>query len=617
MSGSLEFKCTAFNQVEEDNVDLEEDGGKQFRRCVDIGLTVQIYGKTQDGRTCVVFATGYRPHFYVKVADYWTNSVRTGFVAMISSQMGSYYEDSIVSSCLVRHKCLYGFNAGSKGKFIKMVFANERAFKKASRLWYKDGMLTKLKYKDYATELYEAKLPPMIKMMHDLKIRPSGWISIKKSNLSPSGERTTCQVSVRTNWKNIVPLLKEDAVPYKTMSYDIEASSSHGDFPVAIKTYRKLAEDYALGCYKTDQLGSVLSTAFQLEGGSYKDINVVYPKEVEVCEKDIEKWCAQIMKTRVVTDDEDLAKYNGTTLSAIDTMDIKHAERVGLITTVFDRCLPKLEGDKVTFIGSTFMRYGESDPYRKTIIALGECADIPGAEVISCGSEKEVLLKWSSLVQQEDPDIVLGYNTMGFDDSFLYERSLELECSHSFLKVSRLRNEQCIERNWSDETEDIASSSITLASGQYDLRYIRMPGRVQVDLYNFFRKEYNLGSYKLDSVAGTFIGDCVTNKVEQDGQTQISSNNLSGLAVGSFVTFEHGKNAKVPVENGRKFQVVAITTSGFTVTGSVECDLSSGIRWGLAKDDVSPQDIFRLTNEGASEKAIVGKYCIADCDILH
>ena len=26
----------------------------------------------------------------------------------------------------------------------------------------------------------------------------------------------------------------------KIMSYDIEASSSHGDFPVAIKTYKKL-----------------------------------------------------------------------------------------------------------------------------------------------------------------------------------------------------------------------------------------------------------------------------------------------------------------------------------------------------------------------------------------
>jgi DNA polymerase family B, exonuclease domain len=33
------------------------------------------------------------------------------------------------------------------------------------------------------------------------------------------------------------------AVPYKICSFDIEASSSHGDFPVPVKTYRRLAID--------------------------------------------------------------------------------------------------------------------------------------------------------------------------------------------------------------------------------------------------------------------------------------------------------------------------------------------------------------------------------------
>ena len=33
--------------------------------------------------------------------------------------------------------------------------------------------------------------------------------------------------------------------------------------------------------------------------------------------------------------------------------------------------LPKLEGDKCTFIGSTFLRVGEKDPYYNNMIALG------------------------------------------------------------------------------------------------------------------------------------------------------------------------------------------------------------------------------------------------------
>ena len=34
---------------------------------------------------------------------------------------------------------------------------------------------------------------------------------------------------------------KEDRVPYKICSFDIEASSSHGDFPVPVKSYKKLS----------------------------------------------------------------------------------------------------------------------------------------------------------------------------------------------------------------------------------------------------------------------------------------------------------------------------------------------------------------------------------------
>ena len=41
------------------------------------------------------------------------------------------------------------------------------------------------------------------------------------------------------------------------------------------------------------------------------------------------------------------------------------------------------------------------------------------------------------------------------------------------------------------------------------------------------------------------------------------------------------------------------------------------VRWGLAKDDVTPQDIFRLTNEGPRERGIIAKYCIQDCNLVH
>ena len=49
----------------------------------------------------------------------------------------------------------------------------------------------------------------------------------------------------------------------------------------------------------------------------------------------------------------------------------------------------------------------------------------------------------------------------------------------------------------------------------------------------------------------------------------------------------------------------------------IDINKKSKFRWCLAKDDVSPQDIFRLTNEGPSKRAIVAKYCFQDCNLVH
>ena len=84
---------------------------------------------------------------------------------------------------------------------------------------------------------------------------------------------------------------------------------------------------------------------------------------------------------------------------------------------------PPLEGDKVTMIGSTFLLNGEKEPYLNNAIVLNTCDDVPSlknSEVISCKTEKEVLLKWTKLMQDEDPDIVIGYNIFGFDYEFMF-----------------------------------------------------------------------------------------------------------------------------------------------------------------------------------------------------
>jgi DNA polymerase delta subunit 1 len=44
--------------------------------------------------------------------------------------------------------------------------------------------------------------------------------------------------------------------------------------------------------------------------------------------------------------------------------------------------------------------------------------------------------------------------------------------------------------------------------------------------------------------------------------------------------------------------------------------MKAHVRWCLAKDDVTPQDIFRMTNGTARDRSIIAKYCIQDCNIV-
>ena len=65
-----------------------------------------------------------------------------------------------------------------------------------------------------------------------------------------------------------------------------------------------------------------------------------------------------------------------------------------------------------------------------------------------------------------------------------------------------------------------------------------MGGRVLIDLYNYFRREYNLPSYKLDNVASHFIGDYISDYTYKDKATICRSKNLMGLTKGNYVRFE-------------------------------------------------------------------------------
>jgi DNA polymerase elongation subunit (family B) len=635
-------------------------------------FVIQMFGVNEKGETCSIIAEDYRPFFYVLVNDSWTIQMKDNFLSHIKDKIGKYYEKSITECIIIKRKKLYGFDGGKEHKFIKFEFASLSAFNKVKNLWYTDynkgHTLLEAGYQFNNTniKLYEANIPPLLRFFHIRDVSPSGWIALPKKKtieLRDDTKKSTCNFEYIINYKNIVPLNdKETRVPYKIMSFDIEASSSHGDFPVPIKTYKKLATniieyfenmktDLNIEGYKT-LLRKIIMTAFGYD--KIENIDIVYPKNApesrekleQMCEKWLSSQVRNLAKSNEYTDantleslfekmaageDEDefdhgkfVKSYTDKKATIVDILCDKKFEREGKLNELnisLNANFPRLEGDKCTFIGSTFMNYGEQEPFKNHCIVLNTCSELPidNSIVESYSTEKEVLMAWQKLVQRENPDIIIGYNIFGFDYQFMFHRAEETGCVDEFLKLSRVKDEICGTKDNETGRYKIEESSIQIASGQHDLHFIKMNGRLQVDLYNFYRREANLTSYKLDYVAGNFIGDFVKDLQHTVSETEIKTGNMTGLLVGSFVHFEEIGHSVDYYDDGAKFIVTYVDKPNgkFKIEGLVKPDTSKKVRWCLAKDDVTPKDIFRMTNGSADDRAIIAKYCIQDCNLVH
>ena len=204
--------------------------------------------------------------------------------------------------------------------------------------------------------------------------------------------------------------------------------------------------------------------------------------------------------------------------------------------------LPELKGDVVTFIGSSFMKMGEEEPYLNHCISLNTCDNVDGSVIESYANESDVLLKWRDLIRKEKPHIIIGYNIFGFDWKFLFERSEELGCKDEFLRISKINDHLCKPVN----------KTIKIASGEHNLQYPDIPGIVQLDLYNYFRRQFNFESYKLDNVSKELIGDGVKAVKVCDGLTKIESSNLTGLKVGHYICLEEIQHCTDLYKEGKK-----------------------------------------------------------------
>lgn len=168
------------------------------------------------------------------------------------------------------------------------------------------------------------------------------------------------------------------------------------------------------------------------------------------------------------------------------------------------------DGDCIIQIGTTLQTFPDG-PVSRYIFVLGACEDIPNTTVVRCKSESHLLEEWFTFIRTTDPDILVGYNILGFDYEYIFERAMRLRMVRQACSLSRIRNpmfERDIKRLLDYScTEECAHKHLSkilqkVYRQNKQFKYIVCTGRVNLDLLKYCRDNGDrLSNYKLDTVA--------------------------------------------------------------------------------------------------------------------
>ena len=487
--------------------------------------TIYIYGTNNEGITICTKVINFKPFFYVKPPKNWELLDKKQFNSKIKEFETRIRDDSYESKfkggksftkkiinndssnqfdnieCVYK-KDFWGFTNNKDFRFLKINVKSLAMYNNLKYFFQSDAII-----KD-GFKLYESNIDPFLRFIHIKGIKPCGWIKVNNYLLENIPE-TICNWNITADWNDIEAIEINKIAPLLIASFDIECTSSHGDFPVAIKNYKKLAQDL---CYLSKLNLDDANLCDYIYQAYFNDViitsnckinrlysKITIDKKLQDTLKTYEgtiRFLLNKIKSTEINDDEDEDEDNdiGKKMTSKEYNEIEDA-----LNKKLTEILPPLEGDKIIQIGTTIHRFGNDEIIYRNIITLNDCDNISDVDVKTCKTESDLLLSWKRLLSRLNPDIIIGYNIWGFDIEYIWDRSKETGINHKFkIGLGRIRDKTC------NLIEQKLSSS---ALGDNIFKLIELDGIVCIDLLKVMQKDFKLDSYKLDNVASIYIGE--------------------------------------------------------------------------------------------------------------
>lgn len=522
----------------DDELENELYGTKTKNETFD-SYKIRLYGRTLDNKSIVVNVNNYTPFFYIKVNKDLTESKIRTLIGCIKSKISNpKIVSGLKSFDVLMRKDLYGFTGYKDFKFVRLVFHNMRSYKGfenfiANNKIYNNS-ISKYPIK---LDLYESNIEPFIRCMHIRKLNACGWVKISKYEALDI-TYSYCGMAIETNWTNLEPYDSTSIQKFVISSWDIECMSWSGEFPQAIHPSDR--ENFDL-----------------MMKGLISSVRSSNPKFKYMREENI--------KNEILLNPKSYPEYLN--------FEFVHS------------------GDPIIQIGNVSSYYGETEFFDKTIITLGGCEKVKGLEdctIKSFKHEKNVLLAWSKLIRDIDPDVITGWNTNGFDFQYIYDRAVYLKILDKFSEISRVCGEKA------EFKEKMLSSS---ALGDNVHKFFDMGGRIVIDMMKERQRESKLDSYKLDFVASTYIKEkMIMCEIVNETKSIIYTSSVYGIKDDDYIhiTWDDGLNEN---KHDSKYKIIKLEK----VDGDEITQLTKAIESYAKYSDYiikKPKSLYKLVLDG-------------------
>ena len=558
------------------------------------GYRITMFGATAAGKSVSLDVVGFAPFFYVELPDDWRTADRNAYQNFLTSRLNNK-EQAQVTFTVEEHRSFWDFTNNRLFPFLKVQTQSKKIWTRLRDAVIDKDTCLPIPYRGVTLRAFEANIDPMLRFFHLRELKPAGWATIGPDEWEESEDpTTTTTIQALAEWERVSAApadIQLSSAPLRVMSWDIECTSSHGDFPLAIKTWRKPARELVQGGV-TDWNEAVVALRRAVAGDASGPLSVVYLSAGAAGVREFEGGLAGVAEEW-----DSVGSYDAE--SAIDRMD-----------ALLSRHLPAPEGDPIIQIGSVVYVNGQA--VRKDIFVLGSCNRLPGpTNTHACANEAALIRAWCKVVEEVDPDIMVGYNIFGFDQKYVWDRATVNRCTNALRAFSRVTDKP------PKLQEKRLSSS---AMGDNFFYVITGDGRLHIDLLPYVKRNHSLESYSLDNVTATFMSGGVGKVVAVPGQPDlwaIHTKSTKGTIAGRYVVLLDEENDHI----GDKLEVVTVEPKVLyvrsqTLGAALEEHGPPPVRWSQSKDDVSPKEIFALHREGPAGRARVAKYCIQDCDLV-